>query len=68
MTSWWSAAQLRAAIDRCERDTEAMIARHEPPEQIEGRRKGIEVLYRILGNLEKSEGAESDRLRHQADV
>lgn len=55
MTCGWTAAQLRAAINRCEGDAEAAIARHEKPEIIEGKRKGIKMLYGWLARAEAEE-------------
>lgn len=33
----------------------AMIARHEPPEMIEGRREGIKMLFKYLEHAEREE-------------
>lgn len=52
---FWTAQQLRDAIERCNAETEAMIARHARPGAIEGRRKGIEHLHRLLENAEREE-------------
>ena len=55
MSAWWTAAELKRRIDICEADTEAMVARHEKPELIESRRKGIEMLYLCLERARKEE-------------
>jgi len=51
----FTSKELRAAIDRCNAECEAMIARHEPPERIEARRKGIDTLHRWLAHAEAEE-------------
>lgn len=51
----WTAAELRAAIDRCEQEAERRIRAHEPPERVCGARQGIEVLYRMLKEAENHE-------------
>lgn len=51
----WTAAELKEAIERCERDTVAMIAKGERQETIDGRRKGIEMLYLWLARAEQKE-------------
>ena len=53
--NFWTSGQLRAAIERCNLECATMIARHEPPEKIESRRKGIEMLHRLLQNAERAE-------------
>lgn len=52
---WWTAAQLRAAIDRCEAEIETMIANHATPAAIEGRRRGVTRLHSLLRNAECQE-------------
>ena len=51
----FTSEELRAAIDRCNAECEAMIARHEPPERIEARRKGIDKLHEWLAHAEAAE-------------
>lgn len=51
----WTEKQLRDAIDRCTRDIEQMIQRHELPEVIYRKRKAQEMLQHIL-----DEGREKD--------
>ena len=53
--SWWTASELKEAITRCEADCEAMIANGAAPEQISGRREGIEKLYSLLYKAERAE-------------
>ena len=53
--SWWTASELKEAIIRCEADCEAMIANGAAPEQITGRRQGIENLYNMLYAAERAE-------------
>lgn len=52
---FWTAAQLREAIERCNADCEAMIARRAAPALIEGRRRGVEHLHLLLANAERQE-------------
>lgn len=52
---WWSAEQLRNAINRCEQDCVDLVNANAKPETIECRRHGIEVLYRLLRNAERRE-------------
>lgn len=59
-TLFWSAAQLREAIERCNRECEALIASHAPTEAIMGRRRGIEHLHKLLENAERAERGETD--------
>ena len=66
MTCGWTAAQLRAAIDRGNAQVEAMIANRERPERIEGCRKGIEMLFLWLARAEREE--REARERGQAGV
>lgn len=51
----WTEKQLKDAIDRCTRDIEQMIQRHESPEVIYRKRKAQETLQHIL-----DEGREKD--------
>lgn len=55
MSEWWTVAELRKRIDRCEADCEAMIARGEPPEKLRARRQGIGELYKCLERAERDE-------------
>lgn len=57
-TRFWTAAQLRDAIDRCEAEIENMIACHAAPETIEGRRRGVVRLHSLLRNAERAEMVE----------
>ena len=50
----WTADQIKAAIDRCEKDVEAMIARHATPREIEARRSGLETMRRWLEEGKKA--------------
>ena len=59
-TLFWSAAQLREAIERCNRECEALNASHAPAEAIMGRRRGIEHLHKLLENAERAERGETD--------
>ena len=52
---WWTAAQLREAIERCNRECSEMVARHARPGAIESRRRGIEHLMLLLRNAERAE-------------
>ena len=40
----WSKDQIKAAIDRCEREVAEMVARHATPREIEARRSGLETM------------------------
>lgn len=51
----WTAAQIKAAIDRCEKETEERIKRHESPERIADGRKHIDTLRRWLAEAERKE-------------
>ena len=55
MLHGWTEKQLKDAIDRCTRDIEEMIRRHEEPDVIYRKRKAQAVLQRIL-----DEGREQD--------
>lgn len=44
----WTKEQLMAAIERCEAEVERMIQRHATPEEIEKRRKGIDMLWKWM--------------------
>jgi hypothetical protein len=59
----WTANELRAAIDRCEREAERRIQAHEPPERVYGARQGIETLYRMLEEAE-AHGQEPEQRRN----
>ena len=48
----WTKAQLVAAIDRCEKDVVRIIERHATPEEIEKRRKGIDMLWKWMDSAE----------------
>ena len=50
--SIFSPAQIKAAIERCNMDCIAAIERHEAPEIIEKKRRGIETLERWLKKAE----------------
>ena len=50
----------REAIERCNRECEALIASHAPAETIMGRRRGIEHLHKLLENAERVERGETD--------
>ena len=52
---FWTAQQLRDAIERCNRECSEMLARHARPGAIEGRRKGVEHLMLLLQNAEREE-------------
>lgn len=47
-TGYWTEEELRAAIERCEDDVARMVEARATPEEIYGRRQGIDVLYRLL--------------------
>ncbi|MBR4442541.1 MAG: hypothetical protein IKS52_04645 [Clostridia bacterium] len=49
----WKAADIRAAIDRCERETEALIRKGAAPEQIYQHRKGVTQLRAYLAKAEE---------------
>ena len=51
----WTVDQIKAAIDRCERDVEAMIARHATPKEIEARRSGLATMRKWLEDEERKE-------------
>lgn len=51
----WTEKQLNAAIERCSKDIEGMIQRHESPEVIYRKRKVMEQLEHI-----RDEGREKD--------
>ena len=51
----WSPQNIRAAIERCNQDCIAAIERHEKPEIIEQKRRGIETLTRWLRKAEAKE-------------
>lgn len=55
MTAFWTAKQLREALERCNADCADAIARHEPAERIEQKRRGIETLNNLLLNAERRE-------------
>lgn len=44
----WTVDQIKAAIDRCEREVEEMIKRHATPKEIEARRSGLETMRRWI--------------------
>ena len=50
----WTVDQIKAAIDRCEKDVEQMIARHATPKEIEARRAGLATMRRWLEKEEKA--------------
>lgn len=54
----FTSKELRAEIDRCNRECTTMVARHEAPEKIESRRRGIETLMRWLARAEERERRE----------
>ena len=49
----WTKEQIKAAIDRCERDVEEMIRRHATPGEIEARRQGLASMRKWLEREEK---------------
>lgn len=51
----WTAAELRAAIGRCEDEVARLVAEHARPEAIYSRRQGIDVLYILLREAERGE-------------
>lgn len=51
----WTVDQIKAAIDRCEKDVEQMIARHATPKEIEARRAGLGTMRRWLEDEERKE-------------
>lgn len=51
----WTAAELRAAIGRCEDEVARLVAEHARPEAIYSRRQGIDVLYVLLREAERGE-------------
>ena len=53
--SMFSSDKLRAAIERCNKECEAAISRHDKPERIECMRQGIETLHRWLERAERDE-------------
>lgn len=55
----WTAEQLRAAIERCEAETEKMIQDGAKPEDIYHRRHGIETLREMLRRAEAGEAEEA---------
>lgn len=44
----WTVDQIKAAIDRCEREVEEMIKRHATPREIEARRAGLDAMRKWL--------------------
>lgn len=54
--SMFTAEKLRAAIERCHRQCEAMLANHEPAEKIAAARRGIDKLHEWLAKAEREEG------------
>lgn len=50
----WSKEQIKAAIDRCEREAAEMVARHATPGEIEARRQGLETMRKWLEKEEKA--------------
>ena len=56
--SGFTSKELRAAIDRCNAECSRMVARHEVPEKIQSRRRGIETLMRWLARAEERERSE----------
>ena len=53
MTYGWTKEQIKAAIDRCERDVEEMIRRHATPGEIEARRQGLDAMRKWMERAEK---------------
>ena len=51
----WTAAELRESINRCEDECEAMVRAGASPDRLKGRRDGIEKLYNLLYEAERSE-------------
>lgn len=56
----WTVDQIKAAIDRCEREVAEMVARHATPKEIEARRSWLETMRRWI---EKEESKLSRFLR-----
>ena len=54
MVYGWTAADIRAAIERCERETEAMVQAGAKPEAIYQHRKGITLLKAYLAKAEET--------------
>ena len=54
--SMFTAQELRDAIERCNRQCEAMLANHEPGEKIAAARRGIDKLHQWLAKAEREEG------------
>ena len=52
---WWTARQLRDAIERCNAECSQLIAQRAPAKALEGRRKCIEQLMRELQEAEQYE-------------
>lgn len=50
----WSKEQIKAAIDRCEREAAEMVARHATSGEIEARRQGLETMRKWLEKEEKA--------------
>ena len=50
----WTEDQIKAAIDRCEREVEQMIKRHATPKEIEARRSGLETMRRWLDKEDRA--------------
>ena len=55
MTCGWTAAQLKGAIERCNAECLAALARHEAPAKIDGMRKGVGMLHKWLARAEREE-------------
>ena len=49
----WTKDQIKAAIDRCEKEVAEMVARHATPREIEARRSGLETMRKWLEREEK---------------
>ena len=52
---WWTAAELKEAINKCELDCTAMIANGATPAMLKSRREGIDKLYILLEKAEREE-------------
>ena len=66
---YWTSAQLREAIDHCEREVEDAIKEHMDPVRIYGMRESLDTLRRELIEAERRERMENmaDKLEAMCD-